>query len=136
MGKQINSTVRKPIIDHGGQATNIAWKFPLPGFTQSQPIIVGDRAIQTCEPRTVLCIDMKTGKEIWRQELDPFKMIGLDDKAREEALLLESTAWALHALSKNRISNYSRLYGADTPENRVKWLAQFARMRTVLDKAA
>ena len=27
-------------------------------------------------------------------------MIGLDDKAREEALLLESTAWTLHALSK------------------------------------
>ena len=76
----------KPYVDFEvGGRKNILWKIPLPGLTQSQPIVVGDRVIQTCEPRTILCLDLRSGKEIWRRELDPFAMIGVTGKDREEA---------------------------------------------------
>ena len=55
-----------------GDSLNIAWKHPLPGFTMSQPIIVGDRVIQTCEPRTVLCLELKTGKALLAKPLKSF----------------------------------------------------------------
>ena len=134
-GKPVKA--QKPYIDwNTAKPTNIAWKFPLPGFTMSQPIIVGDRAIQTCEPRTILCIDMKTGKELWRRELDPFAMIGVTGKEREEALLLESTGWTLLAIKDNLFGNYTRLPEVVTPEVRKNLLEQIGRIRSVLDQAA
>ena len=99
-----------------GDSLNIAWKHPLPGFTMSQPIIVGDRVIQTCEPRTVLCLELKTGKELWRQELCPFKMLGLEGKELEAALLWESAAWTLIAQRCAKFGNYTRLSGTADEE--------------------
>ena len=126
----------KPYVDFEvGGRKNILWKIPLPGLTQSQPIVVGDRVIQTCEPRTILCLDLRSGKEIWRRELDPFAMIGVTGKGREDGLLLESTAWILHAISKNLVGNYTRI-GEDTPKERKKWAATLARVRTVLEGAS
>jgi outer membrane protein assembly factor BamB len=65
---------------------NVAWKTELPGPGSSSPITLGDRIFVTCysgyglEPgmgdqkdlvRHLLCLDRKTGKEIWHKEFQP-----------------------------------------------------------------
>ena len=49
---------------------NILWKVPSPGWGDSQPVVVGDRIINTYWPHFVVCLDAKTGKELWRDELE------------------------------------------------------------------
>lgn len=51
---------------------NIAWKAAIPGTGHSSPIVVGDRVfLTTCiedkQQRVLLCLDRKTGKELWQQ---------------------------------------------------------------------
>lgn len=49
---------------------NILWKTPSPGWGDSQPVVVGDKIINTYWPHFVVCLDAKTGKELWRDELE------------------------------------------------------------------
>lgn len=55
-------------------STNIAWKVSLPAKGASGPIVVGDRVIVTCsggdkqDQLYTVCLDAKTGKELWKQE--------------------------------------------------------------------
>ncbi|MFK7820861.1 MAG: PQQ-binding-like beta-propeller repeat protein [Planctomycetaceae bacterium] len=78
---------------------NLAWKTPLPGPGASSPIIVGGKAFVTCYTgygldqqnpgkmedlmRHLICIDMKTGKELWRKDVkaalpeDPYAGAGV-----------------------------------------------------------
>src|ERR1700730_12502909 len=49
---------------------NVAWKVEIPGKGHSSPAIWGDRVfLTTCledqQKRVLLCLDRKTGKEIW-----------------------------------------------------------------------
>ncbi len=54
--------------------TNVAWKIPLPAKGASSPIVVGDKVIVTCsggdnqDQLYTVCVDAKTGKELWQQE--------------------------------------------------------------------
>ncbi|OYW20462.1 MAG: hypothetical protein B7Z55_07230 [Planctomycetales bacterium 12-60-4] len=63
-----------------GSEKNLVWQVELPGPGGSSPVVVGDRVILTCyrgynEPgnagsmnelkRVLVCLDRKTGKEIW-----------------------------------------------------------------------
>ena len=111
---------------------NIAWKHELPGWTMSQPVIVGDRVIQTCEPRTILCLDLKTGKEIWRQELCPFRMLGLEGKELEAARCWEDAAWTLKAQAYHKMGNYTVLRGK-AKEQWASWNAFAQQILALLD---
>lgn len=67
---------------------NLQWKVELPGPGSSSPIIVGDRVLVSCwsgyglsrqEPGDIkalklhlLCFDRSTGKELWKQTIDPY----------------------------------------------------------------
>lgn len=53
-----------------GEAKNVVWKAPVPGRGHGSPIIVGDRvflatADEAKGSQSVLCVDRKTGKELW-----------------------------------------------------------------------
>ena len=55
---------------------NLAWKLALPGGGASSPIVVGDKVIVTCFSgrdgdltRYVVCVDRKSGKEVWTVEV-------------------------------------------------------------------
>jgi len=49
---------------------NIIWKVPVPGWGDSQPVVVGKRIINAYWPHFVVCYDAGTGKELWRDELE------------------------------------------------------------------
>lgn len=54
--------------------TNVAWKIDMPAKGASGPIVVGDKVIVTCsggdnqDQLYTVCVDAKTGKELWKQE--------------------------------------------------------------------
>jgi outer membrane protein assembly factor BamB len=61
---------------------NLVWKTPLPGKGHASPIVWEDRvyvvtAINDTQQRALLCIDRKTGKEIWQKNIlkSPFEKI-------------------------------------------------------------
>jgi outer membrane protein assembly factor BamB len=49
---------------------NILWKVPTPGHSDAQPVVVGNRIIGTYYPHFVVCYDIQTGKELWRDTLE------------------------------------------------------------------
>ena len=51
---------------------NILWKVPVPGWGDSQPIVVGRTIINCYWPHFIVCYDAGTGKELWRDELEAF----------------------------------------------------------------
>lgn len=52
---------------------NVAWKIELPAKGASSPIVIGDKVFVTCsgganqDQLYAVCIDAKTGKELWKQ---------------------------------------------------------------------
>src|SRR5271170_1779399 len=57
---------------------NVRWKINLEGTGHSSPIVWGDRVfLQMASPdasqRSLLCIDAKTGYEIWRRSIPGIK---------------------------------------------------------------
>ena len=51
---------------------NLVWKTPIKGKGHASPIIIGDRiyvvaVIEETETRELLCLDRKSGKELWRK---------------------------------------------------------------------
>jgi hypothetical protein len=84
------------------RSKNILWKAPMPGWGDSQPIVVGERLIALCDPHFVLCFDAQTGKVLWQDalELMPLPVLGEDRKtigAAPDAALAkkQQTVWEL-----------------------------------------
>ena len=48
---------------------SMVWKRPLPGRTESSPVVVGDRVIAGCECGTLYAFDKTTGKTVWEADL-------------------------------------------------------------------
>src|SRR5829696_1064106 len=49
---------------------HVLWKHPLPGRTESSPLVVGNKVIVGCECNTVYAIDKATGKTIWQRHVN------------------------------------------------------------------
>jgi outer membrane protein assembly factor BamB len=47
------------------QNGKVVWRHPLPGRTESSPLVVGDQVIAGCECGSVYSLDAKSGKENW-----------------------------------------------------------------------
>ncbi len=82
-----------------GPSANVKWKAEMPGAGLSSPIVVGDRVYVTCYSgygldranpgeqknlkRHLVCVDRKTGKQIWSKSVDavlpedPYEGIGV-----------------------------------------------------------
>jgi outer membrane protein assembly factor BamB len=48
---------------------SVAWKHPLPGRTESSPVVDGDLVIAGCECGTLYAFDKRTGKTVWEADL-------------------------------------------------------------------
>jgi len=49
---------------------HILWKHPLPGRTESSPLVVGNKVIVGCECNAVFALDKATGKTIWQRQVN------------------------------------------------------------------
>jgi hypothetical protein len=75
------------------KSKNILWKAPVPGWSLSHPIVVGNpsspkgsaaarRVFAVGEPDFVTCWDLDTGKQLWQRRIMPLLCDGLpEDKA-------------------------------------------------------
>ena len=46
--------------------SNILWKVDTPVKGNAAPIIIGHKLFYTAEPADLICVDARTGKELWR----------------------------------------------------------------------
>jgi outer membrane protein assembly factor BamB len=46
------------------------WRHPLPGRSESSPLVVGDKVIVGCECNTVFALNKTTGKTIWERHVN------------------------------------------------------------------
>jgi hypothetical protein len=58
---------------------NVVWKTPMPGRSNSQPIVVGDRVFTCSEPSTLLCVSAADGKILWSDTITFFDTAAEDD---------------------------------------------------------
>ncbi len=49
---------------------HVLWKHPLPGRTESSPLVVGNKVIVGCECNTVFALDKATGETIWERHVN------------------------------------------------------------------
>jgi outer membrane protein assembly factor BamB len=90
-GTCVERTGNPPIEWDGATGKNILWAAPLPNWNLGCPIPVGDRVLVMSEPDrdsdwpSLVCLDAKDGKVIWKKELDHFAMAGLPEAQVAEA---------------------------------------------------
>jgi outer membrane protein assembly factor BamB len=109
---------------------NVVWQTRMPFFSAAGPIVVGDRVFTTGEPDLLICVDARTGKELWRQHCAVF-MEKLPQTERDrlygncEKLLNAGDAWMrwpVDDLHQNEMKSFwydgrvDRRYGADHDE--------------------
>ena len=46
---------------------NVVWREQMPDWSNTSPVIVGDKIITAAEPATLICLDKATGKILWQQ---------------------------------------------------------------------
>jgi len=49
------------------RSRNVAWKTPLPDWSNASPILLGDRIFICSEPTTLVCLSAKTGRILWQR---------------------------------------------------------------------
>src|SRR3954454_23390637 len=49
---------------------HVLWKHPLPGRSESSPLVVGNKVIVGCECNTVFALDTATGKTVWERHVN------------------------------------------------------------------
>lgn len=54
-----------------GDSKNIVWKTRVPGWSDTQPLVIGDRIVGIAEPDWIFCIDAGTGKMLWQDRVMP-----------------------------------------------------------------
>jgi len=59
------------------QGKGILWKIPMPAFSQTQPIVVGNRVFTSSEPGTMICVEADTGRILWQDSLAWLEMTDL-----------------------------------------------------------
>jgi outer membrane protein assembly factor BamB len=49
---------------------HVVWRHPLPGRSESSPLVVGNKVIVGCECNTIYALDKTTGKTIWERHVN------------------------------------------------------------------
>jgi outer membrane protein assembly factor BamB len=125
---------------------NILWKMPTPGMSDSQPLVIGDRIVNTYWPHFVVCYDRQTGKELWRDELEVAFLPELQNdrktigpapdpvEARRRQTVLE-LGWAMRILSYG-LRDFDGEAPGPAEYPRVRWAVDhLQRWRKVLEEA-
>jgi outer membrane protein assembly factor BamB len=71
----------RPPTGFDGKGGKVLWQAPLPGWSNSSPLPVGDLVITLAEPQTVIACDARTGKIRWTNGTDQLAHLLEPDKA-------------------------------------------------------
>jgi len=71
---------------------NVLWKTPMPGRSNSGPLVVGDRVFTCSEPSTLLCVSAADGKVLWSDALTFTDAAPEDDPEAAEIIARWRTA--------------------------------------------
>jgi outer membrane protein assembly factor BamB len=83
----VTNPPHKPIetfIVGDNRSSNIVWKTLMPGWANTQPIVVGDRVFTHAEPNQLVCVDAHTGKVLWTRATNVYATDGRDAKLAEQ----------------------------------------------------
>ena len=67
--------------DAAYESTNIRWVTPMPSWSWSTPIVVGDRVFVTSEPDELICVDKNDGRILWRRTNTPYDATTEEERA-------------------------------------------------------
>jgi hypothetical protein len=107
------------------QPTNIVWKTPLPGTSDAQPIILGDRLVTLCHPDYVVCMSAHDGAVLWQDRVGPMTCDGLGDAEARKRQEVFDIARAVRLLGYVRPAKQ-----AGKPDPRQAILGRLQAMKT------
>lgn len=64
---------------------NVAWKTPMPSWSNATPIIVGDKLFVCSEPTTLVCANLADGKILWTRTNTYFDMLDAAGAAKAKS---------------------------------------------------
>lgn len=73
---------------------NMVWRTMMPNWSNSSPIVIGDKVITLAEPYTVVCVHAKTGKILWTSSNDHLDLLCSPQEARALRDKQEMHMWA------------------------------------------
>lgn len=81
------------VPQHWSETENVLWSAPVPGRGHGSPTVVGDQVFLACaelerQVQSVLCIDRRTGEQLWQAEVHAG---GLEGKGNEKTSLASCT---------------------------------------------
>jgi outer membrane protein assembly factor BamB len=88
-GDSLGGTARLPLT--WGPAKNVAWSTATPGYGHSSPVVWGNRifltAIDGAEKETLLvvCLDARSGREIWKRQFAAIQRVKNNDMTSKGA---------------------------------------------------
>ncbi len=97
--------------------TNVVWKTPMPGWSNSTPIIVGNKLFVCSEPTTLLCANLADGKILWARTNTYFDMLDAAGaaKAKSDNTKAEVIARKIAPLERER--RQARRQSRKTPDD-------------------
>ena len=72
-GTGANSSVRPPV--EWSNEANILWATPMASWSNSSPIIVGDRLFVCSEPTSLVCLRLTDGKILWQKDNSTLELL-------------------------------------------------------------
>lgn len=87
------------------QKVNIVWKTNMPGWVNSQPIVVGDLVFTYAEPNQLVCVDAHSGKILWTRIMNVYALDGRDPKLAEHLLAMRNMAHVLANFQRGMSTN-------------------------------
>ena len=58
----------QPPVEWSPKSDNIVWATAMPGWSNSTPVIIGDRLFVCSEPTTLVCVRVSDGKILWQRD--------------------------------------------------------------------
>lgn len=100
---------------HWSTTQNVRWFTELPGRSNAQPIVVGDRIFVCAEPFRLMCLNRQDGRVIWERDHAYESFLGEDEWRRIQAKLEKGDRQRklLEALEA-RLDELSDAEGAET----------------------
>ena len=93
---------------------NVVWKRPLKNWSNATPVLHRGRIFTCEEPATLVCLDQRTGEELWRAEAT-YDEFAATSAARERAQRESSPPGSASSRSRSTISPAPPGSGRGTP---------------------
>jgi len=65
----------------GSASKNVIWNRPLPSWSNSSPLIMGDRVFVCGEPTSLICLNLTDGAILWQREHELIDTLTANEKA-------------------------------------------------------